>query len=478
MTFNPMMGKAVMKCRQFIEGNELSVIELGSQTLTFRLKDREFKDVPDYYDFLGFTQYESIDFDGKGTQTGDLNYPKHVGTPYDLVTNNGTGEHIFNQAAIFETCHNVCKPNGVMLHVLPWINWRNHGFYNFNPVLFYDLAHANDYEILFMYAGDRDGNVSYENIDAKEIKRPDATDKNHMLVVALRKKGSAAFKFPVQGKYRHHVDGQSPQAGDQVSASNMGGKPAAQVRHQPAVRVKSVIASLKTRRDHVQPFPYFVGRLDEAYTEKLIENFPAPDDVVLGREIVSNKLYQRSAGEILGDDTVSPFWRSFFELHTSESFLNEIFLIFAPEIRRLYPQIARLPLKPGVRFRDKAPFQLDCQFAVNSPVAETGSVRGPHLDDPKELYAGLVYMGGGELDIYRWKAERKFIGRAGMKKRAECDPDFVEKIETIECLPGTVVFFLNTPDSIHGVGVRQRGEGWRRYINIIGELEAPLFELK
>ncbi len=471
MTFNPMMGKAVMKIRQHLEGKDLSVIELGSQTLTFQLKDREFRDVPDYYDFLGFSRYESIDFDGKGTIKGDLNKPFDKQFPgdtlFDLVTNNGTGEHIFNQAAIFETCHNLCKPKGVILHVLPWINWRNHGFYNFNPVLFFDLAHANNYEILEMYAGDRNGNVLIENIDPKEIKKPEPTDQNIMLVCAFRKTSLDGFKVPVQGKYRHHAEG------------DVGAKPAEPLRHPPSVRLtKSVLGALVERRDRVQPFPYVTGRIDPAYLAELEKNFPDPQDVLLGREAKQNTLYQRSAAEVLGDESTSPFWREFFGLHTGERFLNEVFLLFVDQIRARYPQLEALPLKAGVRKRDKTPFLLDCQFAVNTPVEKKSSVRGPHIDDPKELYAGLVYLGGGALDIYRWKQDRSFIGRPGMVKKAEADPASVEIVETIECLPGTVVFFLNGPDSLHGVAPRMKGDGWRKYLNIIGEVDSPLFELK
>jgi len=258
----------------------------------------------------------------------------------------------------------------------------------------------------------------------------------------------------------------------------VGAKPAEPLRHNPGVRLKSVLGALVERRDRVKPFPYIAGRLDPVYLEQLEKNFPDPADIILGRPAKQNTLYQRSAREVLGDESTSAFWREFFELHTGEQFLNELFLIFAPEIRRLYPQLGSLPLTAGVRGRDKQPFRLDCQFAVNTPVEETSSVRGPHIDDPKELYAGLVYLGGGELEIYRWKGPRSFVGREGMVKKAEAEPGSVEIVETIECLPGTVLFFLNTPDSVHGVAPRLKGDGYRKYINIIGEVDSPLFGLK
>jgi hypothetical protein len=36
---------------------------------------------------------------------------------------------------------------------------------------------------------------------------------------------------------------------------------------------------------------------------------------------------------------------------------------------------------------------IDCSIGINTPVKEKGTtVRGPHHDDPMELWAGLLYM--------------------------------------------------------------------------------------
>ena len=67
---------------------------------------------------------------------------------YDLVTNNGTGEHIFNQYMVFKNSHELTKTGGIQLFVLPFYNWMNHGFFNFNPLMFTDLAGANGYELV------------------------------------------------------------------------------------------------------------------------------------------------------------------------------------------------------------------------------------------------------------------------------------------------------------------------------------------
>lgn len=201
MSFNPMMGYAVMKIRDLLP-KAPTVIELGSQTLTLQVDDQpQISTVPEFYSHLGFRKYDAIDFDGKGTINKDLNLLLNPKKKYDLVTNNGTGEHIFNQAAVFENCHDLCRAGGLMLHVLPWINWRNHGFYNFHPLLFHDLALDNNYEIVEMFAGDRDANLMV-GFSVTEQMTPEPVDRDVVIVAVLKKLKKAKFVYPTQTRSR------------------------------------------------------------------------------------------------------------------------------------------------------------------------------------------------------------------------------------------------------------------------------------
>lgn len=451
MTFNPMAGRAVIEIRPILPESP-SVIELGSQTLSFRLKDNpEIEDVLGFYRHLKFERYASIDLDGKSTHAMDLNHDlleKYGFTDtYDLVTNNGTGEHVFDQGRVFLNCHRLCKTGGIMLHVLPWLNWRNHGFYNFNPVLFRDLAAANNYEIVRMFAGTRDGKVLAPEIGFDEVKKPDAVTENVMLVVALRKGPSDHFNAPFQGKY-------------------------AALAQQ--VYRAGVLTDI--REISLDPFPHVVAKGPEGLFRELEAIWPDPSQWC---GPAPNKLYQWAAKDVLASD-IQPLWKEFFVYHATSAFLQEVFRLFGSEIAKRYSMIAELPAEGGVRGSGAtAPFRMDCQFAANTPTTKRTKVRGPHVDDPRELYAGLWYFDGdgGDLELYRWTKKRKFVGREGMTKKAECDPGSVKLVKRIQTEPNTLVFFLNTPDSIHGV-TRRKSDNYRRYINIIGEIDAPLFELK
>ncbi len=106
----------------------------------------------DYMKSIGYGSYTCIDVNQRyGALQMDLNYSLaekyDFREEFDLVTNNGTGEHVFDQASVFRNIHALTRPGGLMVHVLPFHNYINHGFYNFQPILFHDLAQANQYKI-------------------------------------------------------------------------------------------------------------------------------------------------------------------------------------------------------------------------------------------------------------------------------------------------------------------------------------------
>jgi hypothetical protein len=458
MTFNPAMSKTVVRIREHLPESP-SVIELGSQTLTVSFKDKpEVETVEDFYRELGFAKYDSIDANNKGTVFINLNYSLETDCPrYDLVTNNGTGEHIFNQYAIFHNMHHLCKAGGYMIHVLPWINWQNHGFYNFNPVLFDDLARANRYHRVMTVACDRDGGNMFEP-GFEEIKEPEPTGVNFFIISVLQKKYDSTFCMPMQAKYDPPVDPLSLKDG-----------------------------FIWPEKVETHPFPHFVSSLEGELYEQLESEWPRTYDFFSGwgknKKGDSNVLEQYSAGKALFEHALTPLWKAFMEYTTSGHFFQEVIRTFSPHIQGMYP-ITQLPLETGIRGLDDKPFLLDSQLAVNTPVSHRSSVRGPHVDDPRELFAGLLYMpsqgydSGGNLEFYEWKGKRTFRGRKGMVKKTECPKKAVRKVRTIEYSPNTLVFFLNSPDAIHAVSPRDVTDQHRRYVNMLAQTDKPLFEAK
>ena len=189
MSFNSLMALLVASTVEHLDPKP-TVMELGNQTL--RADDRTLRTVlarigardevdvaglerliaqgeanrgeraEDYYRRVGFSDYRAIDVnDLYGSLVMDLN--KDLALAYDyhdtfsLVTNNGTGEHVFNQQTIYKNTHAMTKPGGLMIHVQPFIDYVNHGFFSIHPNLYQALAAANGYEVLALGVSNRDG---------------------------------------------------------------------------------------------------------------------------------------------------------------------------------------------------------------------------------------------------------------------------------------------------------------------------------
>ena len=278
MTFNPVAALNVIECKNLIHDKNPKAIDLGSQTASInsdfllnlinnntslkilqkqnlgKLSNKKNFSTKEYFHSIGFKDYVSIDINGAYESlqfdlNKDIFKTYNFNKKYDLVINNGTGEHVFNQYALFLNFHNLTKINGIMLNILPFIDWINHGFYNFNPIFFADLAASNDYEILKISLANRDGaelkldgndfSILFEQIkpnrnDSKfnrmvEIAK-EKIGKNILLVVVSKKISNKNFKTPLQGKYLsdisnfktdyHSQDKGSANAKNQISDNN------------------------------------------------------------------------------------------------------------------------------------------------------------------------------------------------------------------------------------------------------------------
>lgn len=201
------MRRAVEKVRPLLPDRP-SVIEFGNQRYT---ADRDFATTQGFYESLGFS-YLALDVNEKlGAKIVDLNVTGH-GLKADLVTNNGTSEHIFDQRSVFQNAHEMTK--GLMLHILPFTPWLNHGFYNYNPILFRDLAAANEYEMVFTALANRTGEWIELGPEGFVEKRPHEVaayverliPRGEVSIVSILKKvKDHPFRAPFQGKYKNDI---------------------------------------------------------------------------------------------------------------------------------------------------------------------------------------------------------------------------------------------------------------------------------
>lgn len=156
---------------------------------------------------------ETIAIDLNGTKASlrlDLNLPIDLGRQFPVTINNGTAEHIFNFAQFFSTMHQHTAPGGMMIHEGPLINgWIDHGFVNFQPTLFFDIAAANHYEIESFYVAQIEP-LLIHGLDSREeileMAKQGTIPQNAIFFVILRKNVvSSNFKIPMQGIYAERI---------------------------------------------------------------------------------------------------------------------------------------------------------------------------------------------------------------------------------------------------------------------------------
>ncbi len=269
MTFNPIAALNAVECKNIIEKKNPDVLDLGSQTPTLSneflkyMKDNnkflslEQKEninnlskksqftTEDFYLSLEYSYYNSIDINGayssyKFDLNKNINKTYNFKKSFDLVINNGTGEHVFDQHNLFLNFHNLTSKNGLMLNILPFVDWINHGFYNFNPIFFADLAASNNYKILKLSLANRNGaeitlnerdySILYEQIkpnkNSSKFKKildysKDKLGMNILLVVISKKLSDQEFKIPLQGKYLQDITNDKTDYSTQEAGSSL-----------------------------------------------------------------------------------------------------------------------------------------------------------------------------------------------------------------------------------------------------------------
>ena len=101
-----------------------------------------------FYRLFGAGDYRSADLeDDRADYRLDLNDPPSGLPRFDVVTDFGTAEHVFDIARVLRTVHELLNPGGYALHVVPVFAFPNHGFYTANPNLFVEFARANEYRL-------------------------------------------------------------------------------------------------------------------------------------------------------------------------------------------------------------------------------------------------------------------------------------------------------------------------------------------
>ncbi len=253
----------------------------------------------------------------------------------------------------------------------------------------------------------------------------------------------------------------------------------------------------RARPDDVveDPYPYIVvhDALPDELCNALIADYPRLD--ILGVDGTRNNtrwsMPARDAAQTAG---IADIWKALVAYHASPAFFDDFVRVFGDHVVRLYPEAfpnleALHAVRPGIRARDgddegRGDFFLDAQISGNTAVRDASSVKTIHVDSEHKLFSGLFYLRspeddsvGGDLDVLRL---RRDLTRAQWRKRFNgmfIDDALVEQVTRIPYARNTLVMFVNGPDALHGVTVRQPTRHLRLFMNLVGESRTKLFNV-
>lgn len=249
-----------------------------------------------------------------------------------------------------------------------------------------------------------------------------------------------------------------------------------------------------TRADiRSDPYPHLVLReaLPEAIYDALARDYP--DAKSLGVDVRrNNERWNYFAYKVAKNSGISQLWRDFIAYHSSQAFYDELIGLFYEDISRIYPErfpdMASLAKRAGVRKLSdfsNADVLLDAMISGNTPVTTAGSVRTSHVDLGDKLFSGLFYMRpddydavGGDLTISRFKPEHDTTAkRHALFEGAYVDDRHLDVVTTVPYAKNTAVIFVNSLESVHGVTVRQPSDKSRLFVNLIAQIDPPLYLL-
>ena len=167
------------------------------------------------YNSFGLNNYECIDINGQhGAIKFDLNHPFNDETKFekfDLVTDFGSCEHVYNIGETYKTIHKLTKTNGLIVIIQSL--FQGNGYFTLEDTFFEGLAAANDYKILHssynVSPGEKTENGSLIQFhiprNKKLLKVMDLTKINENklasleICVVMQKTSNKPFKIPYQG---------------------------------------------------------------------------------------------------------------------------------------------------------------------------------------------------------------------------------------------------------------------------------------
>ena len=196
--------------------------------------------------------------------------------------------------------------------------------------------------------------------------------------------------------------------------------------------------SLLQKKPTVQTDPYPHVVIEDALPWDLYENLEAefPEKTLLATDPFDNGIcYRLKADKLLSLTFESGLWRDFAEYHTSAEWFNEVNELFKPYMPGvLHKTFTEDDLGARGWADENKNIWTDCQAVIHKPIEEK-STRTPHIDNPMEMWAGLLYMPypddqstGGEFQIYSTQSSVQKVDKKAGRQIYDSD------LGTLDCV--------------------------------------------
>jgi len=244
----------------------------------------------------------------------------------------------------------------------------------------------------------------------------------------------------------------------------------------------SVLQNFKPEHLKMDPFPHIhiPQVLPWGLYKELEEQYP--EELMLNGETrgFGDKRYQQKDFDY---SAITPLWKAFADYHTSKYFKDEVIQVLSGAIQTHYGdklriKYARADVKPRYEKGPIDAMKMEMQFVINA--IDNQSIRTPHVDQARELFAFLFYFkkfedkgDDGGLNVYKKKTSGQWRRQGGGR---EALPEDIKAVWHVPYMQNTMVAFLNTVNSIHGVEPRDNPTTIRRYVNIDCHVQEKLFK--
>jgi len=254
----------------------------------------------------------------------------------------------------------------------------------------------------------------------------------------------------------------------------------------------SLLQNYKKENFFRDPFPHLIienalpYNLYNDLSEKVPNNF------------IENININNSRGNIflnqINDNPKHELWANFLKYHQSEEFFNEIFNIFGNDIKKIHSgisekieKIKKISMFENKNSSNQENLKLNSYYCYNTPVKNTSSVRGVHLDIYNKLHIGLFYLRsnnditkGGNLALHRWKENYDLKKKKQLlytEKFKQLDLH-TSKVKEVPYQKNTFFLAINSIDALHSVTAREKTNQVRQFCYFYSSLNNDLDNFK